>query len=95
MIVWIVEVDIKAESSKFVKMVIPNPDKPELNIDDLRLKICGIALRGVGAITPTSRRLRSVFSIKIDSIPLRAVGSTSRRLKYSIWLWYKSCANMM
>jgi hypothetical protein len=21
----------------------PNPDKPELNIDDLRLKICGIA----------------------------------------------------
>ena len=26
----------------------PNPDKPELNIDDLRLKICGIALRGVG-----------------------------------------------
>jgi hypothetical protein len=23
--------------------VNPNPDKPELNIDDLRLKICGIA----------------------------------------------------
>ena len=53
---------------------MPNPDKPELNIDDLRLKICGIALRGVGATTPTSRRLRSVFSIKIDRIPLRAGG---------------------
>jgi hypothetical protein len=52
----------------------PNPDKPGLNIDDLRLKICGIALRGVGATTPTSRRLRSVFFIKIDSTPLRAVG---------------------
>ena len=61
----------------------PNPDKPvvakrksrfigELNIDDWRLKICCIALRGVGATTPTSRRL-----------------------KYSIWLWRKSCANML
>jgi hypothetical protein len=29
-------------------LILPNPDKPELNIDDLRLKICGIALRGVG-----------------------------------------------
>jgi hypothetical protein len=86
----------KASDINFIDSVrIPNPDKPELNIDDLRLKIWGIALRGVGATTPTSRRLRSVFSIKIDSIPLRAVGSTSRRLKYSIWLWYKSCANMM
>jgi hypothetical protein len=60
----------------------PKPDKPALNIDDLRLKIYGIALppgrrssalwaggRGVGAATPTSRRLCSVFSIKIDNIP--------------------------
>jgi len=31
-------------------------------------KICGIALRGAGATTSASRRLRSVFSIKIDSI---------------------------
>ena len=55
----------------------PNPDKPVLNIDPLaaeRLKICCIALRGVGATTPTSRRLRSVFSITVDSIPLRAGG---------------------
>jgi hypothetical protein len=52
-----------------MEMCHPNPDKPELNIDDLRLKIFGIALRGVGATTPTSRRLRSVFFIKIDSIP--------------------------
>ena len=52
-----------------MEMCYFNPDKPELNIDDLRLKICGIALRGVGATTPTSRRLRSVFTIKIDSIP--------------------------
>ena len=73
----------------------PNPDKPELNIDP-----------------PEAGRfvvsLRSVFSIKIDSIPLRAVGSTlrgvvtvpygtesSRRLKYSILLWHESCANMI
>ena len=32
--------------------VKPNPDKPELNIDDLRLKIFGIALRGVGVKPP-------------------------------------------
>jgi len=49
--------------------ITPKPDKPELNIDDLRLKIHGIALRGVGVQPPTSRRLRSVFSIKIDNIP--------------------------
>jgi len=43
-----------------------NPGKPELNIDPPaaeRMKICGIALRGVGVTTPTSRRLRPVFSI--------------------------------
>ncbi|MGV7224633.1 MAG: hypothetical protein ACQ9MH_24345 [Nitrospinales bacterium] len=50
------------------KIQLPNPDKPELNIDDFRLKICGIALRGVGATTPTSRRLRSVYSIKINRV---------------------------
>ena len=32
------------------------------------MTICGIALRGVGVTTPTSRRLRSVFFILIDSI---------------------------
>jgi len=32
------------------------------------LKICGIALRGVGAAIPTSRRLRSVYYITIDRL---------------------------
>jgi len=43
----------------------PESDKPELNIDPPaaeRMKIGGIALRGVGATTPTSRRLRFVFT---------------------------------
>jgi hypothetical protein len=30
-------------SKSSLNKLIPNPDKPELNIDDLRLKICGIA----------------------------------------------------
>jgi hypothetical protein len=59
-----------------------NPDKPDLNIDPPEAERFVVSLR-------------SVFSIKIGSIPLLAVGSTSWRLKYSIWLWYKSFANMM
>jgi hypothetical protein len=39
----------KDELDSYCKFIItPKPDKPELNIGDLRLKIYGIALRGVG-----------------------------------------------
>jgi len=43
----------------------------------------GIALRGVGAKSPTSRRLRSIFLDKIDQIP-------SFEIRYSIFdiLWF-------
>jgi hypothetical protein len=51
----------------------PNPDKPELNIDDLRLKIEDLWYR-------------FALSFLLKSIAF---------LKYSTWLWYKSCANMM
>jgi hypothetical protein len=61
-------------------MQVSSPDKPELNIEDLRLKICGIA-RATQALAP-----RVALSFLLKSIAF---------LKYSIWLWHKSCANMM
>ena len=51
-------------------MQVSSPDKPELNIEDLRLKICGIA-RAAQALAP---RVALYFYIKFDGIPLRAVG---------------------
>ena len=58
----------------------PNPDKPELNIDDWRMKFCGIA-RAAQALAP-----RVALSFLFKSIEL---------FKYSIWLCYRSCANIM
>jgi hypothetical protein len=48
-----------------ISPLILNPDKPELNIDPSEAERFVVSLR-------------SVFFIKIDRIPLRAVGSTLR-----------------
>ena len=83
----------------------PTPQKPKLGAyrklrgmtnDDWR--IVDVALRGVGATTPTSplparrlyrltgRRGGCALSFQFKPIAL---------LKYSIWLWHKSWANVM
>ena len=42
--------------------------RTEQRTAEYRLSKCGIALRGVGVRTSTSRRLRSIFFLKIDRI---------------------------
>ena len=45
-------------------IVMPNPDKPELNIDDLRLKICGTPRQ-----TPQNLYSRKYHPAAIDCPP--------------------------
>ncbi len=52
-----------------------------------RMMKCGIALRGVGAATPTSRRLRSDYFrlINIDRIPYFDIHYSLFIIRYSLY----------
>ena len=52
---------------------------------EYRISKGGFALRGVGATTPTSRRLRSVIFYKIDRIPYFEIRNSKFIIRYSLF----------